>query len=218
MINIVIIGHNEGDSIMNMWNALHEFPAGRIWVLDRCTDESEKRLRELNEFYVKTDESLTGRQTSHCRNLGLSFCRKEADVLFLDGDRYPVSGTLSALETWDKDIALLLLEDEERDKVTDYSQYYGEVLNLFFSCGIFIKRRAIDTITGFQQGELFRKELQADWGIEDTYLGDVCYHLRLTADIYRDCRLQGAFDKREFDSPDVFPRRLNERKYLKVNW
>lgn len=218
MINIVIIGHNEGDSILSMRDVLHGFPAQRIWVLDRCTDDSEKTLQELGEFYVKTDDSLTGRRTSCCRNLGLSLCHRDADVLFLDGDRFPVSGALSGLETWDKDIALLLLEDEERNLVTDYHPYYGEVFNLFFSCGIFLKRKAVDAITTFQHGELFRQDLQADWGIEDTYLGDVCYHLRLMADIYKGCRLNGTFNKRKFDSPDVLARRLNERKNLKVNW
>ena len=218
MIEVVIIGQNEGKHVENMLQSLKPYPYRRIWVLDRCTDDSESQLKELGESYVKTDDSLRGRQTSYARNLGLSFCDCRSDILFLDGDRYISEGTLGGLSHWDKDIALLTLENESRNGIPDYQKYYGHVFNSFFSCGIFIKREAINKILEFQQGELFCEELQEHWGIEDTYLGDVCYHLGLTADIYRECKLKGVFERFALDTANVMVRRFTKRDHLKVVW
>ena len=91
MIDIVIIGQNEGVYIQQMYTALREYPFNRIWVLDRCMDNSEEQLKKSGERYLKTKGTLEGRQTSHARNLGLKVCSPNSDVLFLDGDRYPVS-------------------------------------------------------------------------------------------------------------------------------
>ena len=46
MNNIIIIGQNESISIEPMIESLEKYFSGsrRIWVLDRCTDDSEKKL------------------------------------------------------------------------------------------------------------------------------------------------------------------------------
>ncbi len=219
MIDIVIIGRNEAQSIRQMYEALRPYDSGnRIWILDRCTDNSEKLLQQLGEKYYKTPENLTGRQTSFSRNLGLSKCHGSHDVLFLDGDRFPVEGGLNGLPGWDKDIALLLLEKDGRSVINDYENVYGNVHNGFFSCGIFIRKKAIDKIVQFQQGELFDTGLQHVWGIEDTYLGDVCYHLGLTCGIYTGCKLRGEFDKYMLDNLDAIEKRFRKRDKLNVKW
>jgi hypothetical protein len=218
MIEIVIIGQNEGEHIQNMYNALKKYPYRRTWVLDRCTDDSVTQLISLGERFIKTPESLEGRQTSFARNLGLSICSTTSDVLFLDGDRYPVGGSLGNLEAWNKDIALFLLENDWRGNEDFNEFYYGHVLSHFYSCGIFLKRDAINKVLEFQNGELFSTELQQWWGIEDTYLGDVCYHLELTCDICRDFILQGGFDKRTLESINVLKIRLKKRDGLNVLW
>ena len=193
MINIVIIGQNEGESIEKMLQSISHVDARRIWVLDRCTDSSEKYLEETGELYVKTPGKLTGRQTSTARNLGLSLCDPECDVLFLDGDRFITSGDLANLYTWEKDIALLLLEHDARDEIINYEKHYRTIHNFFYSCGVFFKREAINKILAYQS-ELFPVELQTHWGVEDVGLGDVCYYLGLTCDIYKGCRLNGEFN------------------------
>ena len=219
MVEIVIIGQNEGEHIEAMYKSLHEYPYARFWVLDRCTDDSENRLIELGERYIKTPGNLMGRQTGFARNCGLSHCNNESDVLFLDGDRYPVSGTLSLLEKQGTDISLLLLERDFRDVFTEkYRSIYGGVNNLFYSPGIFLKRKAINKTLEFQNGELFSTEMQDDWGIEDTYLGDVCYHLRLTADFYKECRLHGEFSRKNLESLNVLEKRFRKRELLNVRW
>ncbi len=217
MIDIVIIGQNEGTHVVNMYDSLREYSYSRFWVADRCTDNSVSILKELGEKYILTPNNLIGRQTSFARNLGLSLCNTKNDALFLDGDRYVTHGTLKSLEQANTDISLLLLEGDFRNNI-DFDYCYGRVVNFFYSCGIFFKRKAIDKILEFQQGELFSTDIQDDWGIEDTYLGDVCYHLGLTASIYNECRLRGSFDRRNIDSIDVLERRFRKRDKLNVLW
>jgi hypothetical protein len=124
---------------------------------------------------------------------------------------------LQHLEKSQTDISLLLVDDDFRDEI-DFHEWYGRVNNFFYSCGIFLKRSAINAITDFQNGELFATDMQDVWGIEDTYLGDVCYHLGLTAALYKECRLRGGFDKGQLDSIHVLERRLRKRDALTVLW
>ena len=80
-----------------------------------------------------------------------------------------------------------------------------------------MKRSAIDAVLKFQNGELFSTEMQDVWGIEDTYLGDVCYHLGLTASIYDGCRLRRGFERGKLNSYGM-ERRLRKRESLNVLW
>jgi len=215
-MEIVIIGHNEGNFIIRMCSSLKHIDVKKIWVLDRCTDYSRELLTECGQFYVETNPNLTGRRVSSVRNLGLSYCSKDSDVLFLDGDRFVTEGSLLDLEQWDKDIALLMLERDIRDDhKCEYS--YGSVHNGFFSCGVFLKRSAINKILEFQNGELFREDIQDIWGIEDVYLGDVCYHLKLSCEIYQGCRLHGEFSDLQ-PGLEILKRRFILRENLDVLW
>lgn len=217
MVDVVIIGQNEGRYIQDMHRGLGAYPYDRYWVLDRCTDDSAQQLIALGERFVCTPSSLQGRQTSFARNLGLAMCNPKHDVLFLDGDRYIATGSLNGMEQSITDIVLLMVEDDFRVDV-DFASNYGRVNNFFYSCGIFMKRKAIDAVLKFQNGELFSTEMQDVWGIEDTYLGDVCYHLGLTASIYDGCRLRGGFERGQLDSIYVLERRLRKRDNLNVLW
>ena len=217
MLNIVIIGQNEGHFINDMLLSLIKYPFKRIWVLDRCTDASESKLRELQETYIKTNPKLTGRQTSYSRNLGLSLTDDDSDVLFLDGDRYLVTGNLNKLLNSKYDVELLYLENDFRTEVPAHANY-GKALNGFFSCGLFIKREALEKIKAFQEGKVFNEEIQSLWGIEDTYLGDVCYHLGLTCNYNSTIRLNGSFSKTNIDSLEVLEKRFKLRDKLNVLW
>lgn len=214
-MKIVIIGHNEGDSIEKMLHSLRPYKYERIWVLDRCTDGSSSILRKYGEYFVKTPDWLMGRQTAYARNLGATIAGD--DVLFLDGDRYLAQGSILGIENTKNDIELLMIENDSRNGLRNYQDVYGCVYNGFFSCGLFMKKSAIDKVIRFQ-GELFRTDMQADWGIEDTTLGDVCYHLHLSADLYRRGILAGSFDKRSLDRSDVLVKRFQFRDKLEVKW
>jgi hypothetical protein len=234
MLNIVIIGQNEGESIEKMLFSLRHINAKRIWVLDRCTDNSVEILKKYNEYYVETPSHLTGRQTSFSRNLGLSHCDINADVIFLDGDRYVVKGDFNMFNNYHTDISLFFIEEDSRDenyKGDGEFQYmpvqYGKVMNGFYSCGIFFKREAINKVLEFQDGKFFNEDIQDVWGIEDTYLGDVCYHLNLTCEFNKQIILHGKFDSVNFDdkghkyssiSLDVMKRRFELRDKLNAIW
>lgn len=215
-MNIVIIGKNEGASVDNMLASLIDLNCKRIWIADRCTDGTVKKLKSLKEFYVKTSPFLIGRQTSYCRNLGLSFCDKGENVLFLDGDRYIKHGSIKNLESCKSDIVLLLLENDNREYM-DFQSAYGDIHNGFYSCGVYFKNSAITKILDFQKGELFSSKMQKHWGIEDTYLGDVCYHLGLTCEIFTECRLSGSFDSKTVGMENI-EKRLIARQKLNIKW
>lgn len=227
MIEVVIIGHNEGEFAEKMINSLPE-KWKIVYVADRCTDNTVELLKGLNRSNLTVIESEEtdgeARLTSYCRNLGLSYTSSDSDVLFLDGDRYVVSGDILKLEEWNKDIALLLLEKDPRVEGNesiidcDYEEViYGTVYNRFYSCGVFLKRNAINKVLNFQRRHLFPEEFQSEWGIEDTYLGDVCYHLGISCDIFKECRLQGEFSRFNVDASS-FSRRLVARGKLNVRW
>ena len=82
-----------------------------------------------------------------------------------------------------------------------------------------MRRSAIEKVQEFQNGQLFREDMQDVWGIEDTTLGDVCYSLGLTAELTDKVVLRGAFDRNNVDSLDVVERRLTFRNSLpNVKW
>lgn len=216
-MDIVIIGHNEAHSIPKMLKSLRQYDYRRIWVLDRCSDDSYNILVKEKEFIIQTPGELLGRQTSYSRNLGLQYADGNKDILFLDGDRYLCSGDLKTLENSKYDIELLYLQNDFRDSRHAQNDY-GRVINGFYSCGMFMKREAIRNVKAFQNGKLFNEDIQDVWGIEDTYLGDVCYHLSLSCNYNSSIRLHGHFEKTEVESTSIIERRFKLREKLNVIW
>lgn len=223
MINVVIIGQNEGayakrivSSIPLTWKV--------IYVADRCTDNTIDELIEVeserpNLVAIDTTKyGLDGRQTSFCRNLGLSYCDEGADVLFIDGDRYIVDGDIESLLNDCRYDTLCLPVEQDKRTPESFLFNQGRLNNGFFSCGLFIKYHAIKMIQSMQNGQLFNEDLQAYWGIEDTSLGDLVYHLNLSSALTDKVHLRGSFDKSQLDSLDVLERRLRFRDNLNVRW
>lgn len=218
-VEVVIIAQNEGEYALKMIGSI-PFDWRVHYVADRCTDNTVDDLSVYSNIDLidTTPLDLVGRQTAYCRNLGLSRCEKDSDVLFLDGDRYPVEGSLrTAIEECDTHILCIPLIHDNRDK-SKFKEGYGTMNNGFYSCGIFFKREAINAITKFQKGELFNTRLQSDWGIEDTSLGDLCYHLNLSVNLTDKVKLRGHFEKDRLDSLDVLEKRLRYRNNLSVRW
>lgn len=218
MTEIVIIAQNEAKHIKRMMDALLPLHWRIHYVADRCKDDTLKLLSRYDVDVVETPAELKGRQTSFARNLGLSRCDGASSVLFLDGDRYPVFGDLrSAIRCSCSDVTCLPIEYDFRTR-ENFTMNYGRVINGFYSCGIHFRREAIDKILAFQNGQLFNEDLQADWGIEDTSLGDVAYHLGFTAELSEMVTLRGAFERSTVDSLDVIEKRLRFRDKLNVLW
>lgn len=222
MITAIIIGHNEGEFVQKMHESLSAYPnMQRIWIADRCSDGTEDKLKELGEMYICTSKNLEGRQTSYCRNLGYRLSDPTSDLLFLDGDRYLVTGDLESLESSTEDINLLLLENDFRTQMSNIfwqRHNYGHVNNFFYSCGLFMKRHAANLLAYHQQGQIFREEAQSEWGAEDLLLGDMCYHLHLTAKINKSITLHGSFSNMSYDSFKPMELRFQYRDKLSVIW
>lgn len=214
-MQIVIIGQNEGKYARRMFESLPCL-ADVIYIADRCADDTVNICKEYGVKCVETPQEWQGRKTSSARNLGLSLCKSDSDVLFLDGDRYIVQGGLSELQNAKSDIACLSLENDFRT-AENFSLNYGKVLSGFFSCGVFFKRSAIQKIIDYR-GELFPTCVEGVWGIEDTCLGDVCYHLGLSAELSESIRLRGRFERVTVESLDVIEARLRFRDGLNVRW
>lgn len=216
MINVVIIGHNEEKSVIPMLSSLSYYlpEARRIWVLDRCTDKSRKILDFFGEEYHQMGyfKNGFGRKTSTCRNYGLSFCDKDADVIFLDGDRYIKKFEQKELN---RDIVLFKCETDERtDEKVAWNK--GRIYNMFYSCGFYIKRDCINRIIDFQ-GELFNTQVEKNWGSEDLYLGDICYHLGIDYTL-GEIILNGKIEGKDSNGYDSIRKRFELRSKLNVLW
>lgn len=225
-MNVVVITQNQAGCIPEMVSRLREAGLDRItYVLDNCSDGSAEVCDELGVAYIETPRRDGGRKTSTARNLGyLEACRGfgKDDTLFLDGDRYPVSGDISAIAVSSTDITLLRLEDDSRIPLRDNQGTYGMVYNGFYSCGIMIKSTAIDKIRSFYDERandyydsvVFPTPIERYWGVEDTHLGDICYHLGLTCSITDQVTLNGKFDKGYLDSLEALEARFVLREKL----
>lgn len=214
-MQIVIIGQNEGKHARQMLGSLPCL-TDVIYIADRCTDDTVSICKGYGVRSVETPQDWQGRKTSSARNLGLSLCKPDSDVLFLDGDRYIVQGDLAELQDTKSDIVCLSLENDFRT-AENFSLNYGRVLSGFFSCGMFFKRFAIENIIDYR-GELFPTSVESVWGIEDTCLGDIAYHLGLSAELSESIRLRGKFERVEVENLDVIEARLLFREFLNVKW
>lgn len=219
MVNVVIIGQNEGAHAKKIVRSL---PSAWkiIYVADRCSDNTIAELSEFENVEVIDTKplGLEGRQTSYCRNLGLSHCDAESDVLFLDGDRYIIDGDIESLLTGCKYDTLCIPVENDPRTPESFIFNMGRINNGFYSCGVFMKRRSIELVQAMQNGELFNTDLQAYWGIEDTSLGDLVYHIGLTQALTDKVHLRGGFERTQLDNLDVLVKRLKFRDNLNVRW
>ena len=188
-LRVVVISHNQAKSIPKMKSFLdknfHGCPV--VTVLDRCTDDSQGVADSCGMPYVVNREGegfLAGRM----RDIGLQVSGEEYDTLFLDGDRIPgytfnVEATRTALSLFDMTI-LPIAEGEFREWFLPDAfipnPNYGTMNNHVFTCGIVVRKEAIKAIMDSQDGLLFVKDFDGQFGEEDQYLGDVAFKLGLT--------------------------------------
>lgn len=93
MISIVTLIHNQANNLPKILKAYSNQttqPDKFVFVLDRCTDDSEEILinfsKDNNTIIIKNENGLNF-QAGYCRDLGLKYC--EDSVIFLDGDCIP---------------------------------------------------------------------------------------------------------------------------------
>lgn len=93
MFSVITLIHNQAKNLPIVLRAYEEQsvqPSEYIFVLDRCSDESEEillRFSKNNPAKIVKNENGSNFLAGYCRDLGLSVT--EGDVLFLDGDCVP---------------------------------------------------------------------------------------------------------------------------------
>ena len=93
MFSVITLIHNQAKNLPIVLRAYEEQsvqPSEYIFVLDRCSDESEEillRFSKNNPAKIIKNENGSNFLAGYCRDLGLSVT--EGDVLFLDGDCAP---------------------------------------------------------------------------------------------------------------------------------
>jgi glycosyltransferase involved in cell wall biosynthesis len=93
LFSIVTLVHNQSKNLPEVllaYSSQSLQPTSYIFVLDRCTDDSEEIIIEFsktnNVIIIKNNNGLDF-QAGYCRDLGLDSV--DSDVLFLDGDCVP---------------------------------------------------------------------------------------------------------------------------------
>lgn len=185
-ITIVIISKNQADVLPNMVNTLKITLPNfkRIFVLDRCDDDSEKILIGLNEKYV-TNSVGVGFCAGTARSIGAKVSNQTNDLLFLDGDRIPsnITEQLVYESLYYYDICLIKADNEPRKWFLDdftFNPYYGLEESHVWTCGFSIRRDAVNVISKISNNALFDNIFDGEYGWEDLHMGDIAYHLGLT--------------------------------------
>lgn len=187
-IHIVVISHNQAKSLPPMGAYLRDkFPGCPVTVvLDRCSDNSIDMARIAGFSPVLNFEGV-GFLAGRMRDKGLAASGMH-DTIFLDGDRIPSMqfGYQEACKALAKyDLTLLPIKEGEfrewfQDECFVDNKHYGEWGNDFFTCGLIARKSALESLTKSQDGLLFVKDFDGQFGEEDRYLGDLAHALDLT--------------------------------------
>lgn len=181
MITALIISKNQSNNLAAMVQSMRaQLPSiKRLFVLDRCTDDSASVLSELNERCIEKHTG-NGFDAGATRDFGLNYINDGDDVLFLDGDRTPFNLSIDLLSFAVKNYDSTLLKAD-----VDYRKWFTEsftlnpkisaIANEFATCGCLLRRCAIDAIRNQQNGRLFNPAFDGNWGFEDYYVGHLIY-------------------------------------------
>lgn len=187
-LHIVVISHNQAKSLPPLGAYLRDrFPGCPVTVvLDRCSDNSIEMARIAGFSPVLNFEGV-GFLAGRMRDKGLAASGMH-DTLFLDGDRIPsmkfgYKEACKALAMYDLTL-LPIKEGEFRGWFLNEhfveNKNYGEWGNDFFTCGLVARKSALESLTKSQDGLMFVKDFDGQFGEEDRYLGDLAYALGLT--------------------------------------
>ena len=186
-LDVVIISQNQKNDIYNMLNTLKlSIPtANRIFILDRCIDDSNKLLSKYNEQYIELENRI-GFCAGSARNAGLKLTNPTNDVLFLDGDRIPHNLNIERIiqMLYYFDISVISHKIDNRKWFSDIPSIntnFNNYSNGIWSSAILLRRSAINKIIEIVGNDnLFDPIFDGNWGCEDEYLGDVAKYLHMS--------------------------------------
>lgn len=194
----VVISHRQSEYIR------HFNFADTVFVFDDPTPDDLKYAAGHPIITMKT----AGNRSAN-RNAGLAYWHDDAGnnsiIEFFDGDRFPIKYAEPEKEM-SATGADILLYPCEKDIRFGYAKAGVELYmkgpgNPFFSCGLAIRKDAIDKIIEFNKGEFFCEEFSG-WGGEDQYMGTVAAHLGLKCVLSANTILNGSVGGDEGAHPD----------------
>lgn len=189
-MKIAVISRDQGAFLKNMVYSLKgQLSSPRLFVLDRCKDNSKEILESLGENFIEKNYGK-GFEAGRVRNVAIDEIGNEDTFLF-DGDRVPsgLSDDLcsEALEKYD--ISLMPLSEDLRVRHTDVdtfsdNKFFGKETNMVYTAGILIRGTALAKIKEFNQGFVFNPVFDGCWGYEDSSMGDVAAHLGMSCGFF----------------------------------
>jgi len=170
---VIIISHNQAASIHDMRKALKSVKADRLWVLDRCSDDSAQLLSGET---VVTNKEGRGFLAGKMRDIGLDEVLKGDydEVVFLDGDRIPqnISDNIINEEMQNSDCIIF-----HRD-LPEIDEQYFKLLNVprivtqVYSAGLCVKTKFLKMIRSkCPSKRCFNPVFDGEWGFEDYFFG-----------------------------------------------
>ncbi len=173
---VQIITQDQSQYIEQMIEATKGFE--RIWVADRCIDDTVNKLQNLKENVIVNAEG-EGFLAGKMRDLGLDYVlSKDYDIVVMfDGDRIPknLSVELIEEEMKNRDCSLAYCEKDVRKKYFDL--IHMPAYKNLITAGLIIKTSFLKKVRKlfFMNNRCFYYEFDGKYGEEDLFLGS-CLH------------------------------------------
>jgi len=172
---VIVISHNQADSIPDMLRALKTIKADRFWILDRCSDNSAQILS--GETVIENKEGR-GFLAGKMRDIGLDEVLKGNydEVVFLDGDRIPQNMTDKALDDAMKNYGCGVFRragfSVSTESVSQYLKCPKSTMKVY-TAGLIVKREYLDKIRALtiNGGRCFNSLFDGYYGCEDYFFG-----------------------------------------------
>jgi hypothetical protein len=223
MFNVIIISKDQCEYLPLLIESLNsQLPnINRLFVLDRCTDDSAKYLYDRHEKFIE-NKIGEGFLAGKSRDIGLKHCGID-NTLFLDGDRILNGFTVDIVEqAFNYDLCLIKIEHDFRTifkSTFTENPFFGNINNDVFSCGITVKKDMIQKIVNLQHGRLFNEAFDCNFGEEDRFLGDMVFFNNGTCGLFpNSCYLSGKFSTINYNAAyrQQCITRLELKKYYNI--
>lgn len=175
MFKCVVISKDQSKYIPYFEKSLKNIE--HIYVIDRPTEEYPKNIPTLYNY------EGTGFLAGKMRDLGANYFNYDSDILFLDGDKYPIKGNLEKLDKIEGDIIMLPILNDKRIIFNNLQENNTKEYiikdktnpqNFVYSCGILLRKRFIDYVRKINNdGRIFKEIFDGNFGEEDRFLGDI---------------------------------------------
>ena len=182
-IQIIVISKNQADSLHMMRAHLEtQFPnVKRLFVLDRCSDNSKQLLTDLGESFIEKLDG-NGFEAGRARDFGMAHFGYDKHFLLFDRDRFPLGFTESILIKGlsSYDICLTRVSEDIRDWFKPEfvsNPNFRKIENDVYTPSFTIRKEMLGKILPLNGGRLFNQAFDGNWGGEDMSMGDFAYAL-----------------------------------------